>query len=131
VAGFRSRFRIEDRNNDGSCKTAAGFLPPREADEQPESVDYRDSLCPDGEAAGAQASLRVLQASQLSPAHVAERFLASNQSFPRGAGFLNVPGGVRPGRGPVSTGGRVDEAVNVHQATVPRALPRGPSSPTA
>jgi hypothetical protein len=40
---------------------AAGFLPPREADEQPESVDYRDHLGPDGEAAGAQASLRMLQ----------------------------------------------------------------------
>jgi hypothetical protein len=73
------------------AQIADGFLGSREADEQRVGGYYRDYLGREGEAAGVAAWLAALQSGQLSPAQVAQAFLASDEFFSRaGMGLPNA-----------------------------------------
>jgi hypothetical protein len=68
------------------AQIANGFLGSLEADEQRVGGYYRDYLGRDADAAGAQVWLSLLQSGQMSPAQVAQAFLASDEFFARAGG---------------------------------------------
>jgi hypothetical protein len=71
------------------AQIADGFLQSQEAERQLVDHCYADYLGRAGEPAGVQAWLSELQSGLLSPAQVAQAFLASNEFFSRaGAGVL-------------------------------------------